>query len=108
VRRIPLASDRGRHFPHRSLTPVARAAAAAPAPHTPSAQEEIRALQSAAARGFTVVTIVTLIFTPVWKGHHWVDVLTGKTTETTVVKCQPNEPCPAQKHITKKVVLPHP
>lgn len=65
-------------------------------------------MQSAATRGFTVVTLVTLLFTPLWRGHHWVDVLTGNTTETTVVKCQPNEPCPAQKHITKKVVLPHP
>jgi hypothetical protein len=65
-------------------------------------------MQSAATRGFTVVTLVTMVLTPLWKGNHWVDVLTGKTTETTVVKCEPNEPCPAQKHITKKVVLPHP
>ena len=53
-------------------------------------------MQSAAARGFTVVTLVTLVFTPLWRGHHWVDVLTGKTTETTVVKCQPDDPCPAR------------
>jgi len=65
-------------------------------------------MQSAATRGFTVVTLVTMVLTPLWKGNHWVDVLTGKTTETTVVTCQPNEPCPAQKHITKKVVLTHP
>jgi hypothetical protein len=51
---------------------------------------------------------MTLIFTPVWKGKHWVNVLTGKTTETKVVKCQANEPCPAHKHITKRIVLPHP
>jgi hypothetical protein len=51
---------------------------------------------------------VTLIFTPVWKGKHWVDVLTGKKTETTIVKCQPNDPCPRHKHITQKIVLPHP
>jgi len=79
--------------------------------HTAAAaanSEGILAMQSAATRGFTVVTVVTLIFTPVWKGHHWVDDLTGKTTETTVVKCQPKEPCPAHKHITKKVILPHP
>ena len=37
-----------------------------------------------------------------------VDVLTGKKTETTVVTCQPNDPCPAEKHITQKVALPHP
>jgi len=66
------------------------------------------AMQSAATRGFTVVTVVTLIFTPVWKGKHWVDVLTGKKTETTIVKCQPSEPCPAHKHVTQKSVLPHP
>jgi hypothetical protein len=66
------------------------------------------AMQSAATRGFTVVTVVTLIFTPVWKGKHWVDVLTGKKSETTIVKCQPNDPCPGHKHITQKIVLPHP
>jgi hypothetical protein len=65
-------------------------------------------MQSAATRGFTVVTVVTLIFAPVLKGNHWVNVLTGKKTETTVVKCQPNDPCPAQKHVTQKVALPHP
>jgi hypothetical protein len=66
------------------------------------------AMQSAATRGFTVVTVMTLIFTPVWKGGHWIDVLTGKKNETTIVKCQPNDPCPAHKHITQKIVLPHP
>jgi len=65
-------------------------------------------MQSAATRGFTVVTIVTLIFTPIWKSHHWVDVLTGKKTETSLVRCQPSDPFAAQKHITQKVVLPHP
>ena len=65
-------------------------------------------MQSAATRGFTVVTVVTLIFAPVLKGNHWVSVLTGKKTETTVVKCQPNDPCPAQKHVTQKLALPRP
>ena len=65
-------------------------------------------MQSAATRGFTVVTVVTLIFTPVWKGHHWIDFLTGRNTETTIVKCQPNEPCPARKHITQRVIQPTP
>lgn len=65
-------------------------------------------MQSAAARNFTVVTIMTLVFTPVWKGNHWVNVLTGKKTETTVVECQPNDPCPAHKNITRNVVVPHP
>ena len=65
-------------------------------------------MQSAATRGFTVVTVVTMILAPVWKGKHWVNVLTGKSSETTVVQCQPNAPCPAHKHITQTVVLPHP
>jgi hypothetical protein len=65
-------------------------------------------MQSAATRGFTVVTVVTLIFAPVWKGNHWVNLLAGKKTETTVVKCQPNDPCPAKKHITQKVALSQP
>ena len=65
-------------------------------------------MQSAATRGFTVVTVVTLIFTPVWKGKHWVNVLTGKKTETTIVKCEPNRPCPAREHVRRSVVLPHP
>jgi hypothetical protein len=36
-------------------------------------------MQSAATRGFTFVTVVTLIFTPVWKGHHWIDFLPAGT-----------------------------
>jgi hypothetical protein len=51
---------------------------------------------------------VTLIFAPVWNGKHWIDHLTGRKTETTLVKCQPNDPCPAKKHITQKVVQPNP
>ena len=51
-------------------------------------------MQSAATRGFTVVTVVTLIFTPMWNGKHWIDHLTGRKTETTIVKCQQDDPCP--------------
>jgi hypothetical protein len=51
---------------------------------------------------------MTLIFTPMLRGHHWVNVLTGKTTETTIVECQTGDPCPARKHIVKKIVLPRP
>jgi len=65
-------------------------------------------VHSAAHRSVTVVTVVTLIFTPLLKGHHWMNLLTGRTTETHVVQCQPSEPCPAQKHIVQKIVLPHP
>jgi hypothetical protein len=65
-------------------------------------------MQSVATRGFTVVTIVTLIFTPVWRGKHWVDLLTGRKTETTIVKCDSSDPCPAHKQVTQKIVLPNP
>jgi hypothetical protein len=62
-------------------------------------------VQSAAHRSVTVVTVMTFIFTPMLKGNHWVNVLTGKTTETHTEQCQPGNPCPAQKHITQNVVL---
>ena len=63
-------------------------------------------MHSAAHRGVTVVTILTLVFTPVWKGHHWVNELTGRSSETHVVQCQPNDPCPAKQKVTVTVVLP--
>jgi hypothetical protein len=62
-------------------------------------------VHSAAQRSFTVVTLMTMIFTPMLRGNHWVNVLTGKSTETTVVQCQPSDPCPMQKHVTQKIVL---
>ena len=81
--------------------------------HSPQADdaapaEKGKTMHSAAHRSVTVVTLMTLIFTPMLKGHHWVNVLTGKKTETYIVQCQPSEHCPAQKHITQKIVLPHP
>ncbi len=62
-------------------------------------------VQSAAHRSVTVVTVMTLIFTPMLKGNHWVEILTGKTTETHTEQCEAGGPCPAQKHITRKIVL---
>ena len=62
-------------------------------------------MQSAAHRGFTVVTVVTLFFTPVLKGHHWIEMLTGKSVESHVEQCESHH-CPAQQHIVQKVVLP--
>jgi hypothetical protein len=59
-------------------------------------------------KGVTVVTIVTLVFAPVFKGNHWVWHLIGKKVETTQVACQPNEPCPAEKTIVDKVYVPAP
>lgn len=56
----------------------------------------------------TVVTVVTLIFTPMLKGHHWKNVLTGKTTETHTVQCASHHPCPKYKRIVRKIILPKP
>ena len=63
-------------------------------------------MHSAGTRSVTVVTILTLFFVPVFKGHHWMSVLTGQKTETRIVVCQPGDPCPAQKHIKVRVDLP--
>ncbi len=63
-------------------------------------------MHSAATRSVTVVTILTLFFAPVMRGHRWVNVLVGKSTETKIVECQAGDPCPARKHITQKIVLP--
>jgi hypothetical protein len=54
------------------------------------------------------VTVVTLIFTPMLKGHHWKNVLTGKTTETHTVQCASHNPCPKHKRIVRKIILPKP
>jgi hypothetical protein len=76
-----------------------------PRPVTPPNSKGKNNVQSAAHRSVTVVTVMTLIFTPMLRGHHWVDVLTGRTAETHTEQCQPGDPCPAQKHITQKIVL---
>jgi hypothetical protein len=47
-----------------------------------------------------------MIFMPMLKGHHWVDVLTGKTETTTIVDCSSADPCPDQQHVVQRVVLP--
>jgi hypothetical protein len=71
-----------------------------------SRRNEGNVMHSAAHRSVTVVTLMTLIFTPMLKGHHWVNVLTGKTKETKIEQCTPGESCPARKHITQKIVQP--
>lgn len=63
-------------------------------------------MQSATHRSFTIVTIMTLVFMSVFKGHHWVEVLTGVNVDTKVVQCQPQAPCPAHQLIVQKVVVP--
>jgi len=64
-------------------------------------------VRSAGTRSVTVVTIVTLLFSPLF--HHGKqngEKLVGKTESTVTVKCHPGAPCPEKKTIVTKVVLP--
>ena len=63
-------------------------------------------VHSAHHRSVTVVTVVTLIFTPMLKHHHWFNFLTGKTVETTIVQCGDSKPCPKKKVEIRKIILP--
>jgi hypothetical protein len=60
-------------------------------------------LNSGGHRGFTVVTIVTLMFAPIFAHHHWTWKFVGKTRETQIVQCAPKEPCPKRRMILKVV-----
>ena len=60
-------------------------------------------MSSGGHRGFTVVTIITLIFTPFFAHHHWTWKLIGKTTETHVEACAPKQPCPPHRTIVNIV-----
>lgn len=60
-------------------------------------------MSSGGHRGFTVVTIITLIFVPFFTRHHWEWKLIGKTNETHVQACAPKEPCPQHRTIVNIV-----
>jgi hypothetical protein len=63
-------------------------------------------MHSAAHRGVTVVTITTLIFAPVFRNHHWVNVLVGRKQTTVKVQCATTRSCPAHAAKVVKVVKP--
>lgn len=65
-------------------------------------------MNSGGHRFFTVVTIITLIFGPVFSHHKWVYQLLSQTSETQLVPCAVHKPCPAQKTIINSVYLPLP
>ena len=60
-------------------------------------------MNSGGHRGFTVVTIVTLIFAPLFVHHHWVWQLVGKTKQTTIEQCVAHQPCPHHKVVVNVV-----
>ena len=65
-------------------------------------------MNSGGHRGFTVVTIVTLIFAPIFSHHQWLWQLVGKTEQTQLVQCAPKQPCPKQKHIVTITTVAQP
>jgi hypothetical protein len=65
-------------------------------------------MNSGGHRGFTVVTVVTLIFAPIFSHHHWMWRLVGKTNETHVEQCVVKQPCPRHTRIVNIVTLPQP
>jgi uncharacterized membrane protein YgcG len=65
-------------------------------------------MNSGGHRGFTVVTIVTLIFAPFFSHHEWMWGLVGKTKETHIAQCAPEDPCPAKNRIVTIVRQPAP
>ena len=60
-------------------------------------------MNSGGHRGFTVVTIVTLIFAPIFLHHAWMWRLVGETRTTQVEQCAPAQPCPAHKLVVNTV-----
>jgi hypothetical protein len=62
-------------------------------------------MNSGGHRGFTVVTVVTLIFAPIFSHHDWMWKLMGTTEQTQIVQCAPKDPCPKKKQIVNIVTV---
>ena len=60
-------------------------------------------MNSGGTRGFTVVTIVTLIFAPVFHSHHWTWKLDSVNRQSHTEACVVQEPCPAHRTIVNIV-----
>jgi len=65
-------------------------------------------MNSGSHRGFTIVTIVTLIFAPFLVHHHWAYRLVDVKTETHVEQCATPHPCPPFKTVVVKIKPPLP
>ena len=63
-------------------------------------------MHSGGHRGFTVVTIVTLFFAPIFAHQHWMWRLVGKTEQSQIVQCVAKQPCPKKERIVNIVTLP--
>jgi len=65
-------------------------------------------MNSGSHRGFTVVTVVTMIFAPFFVNHHWAYSLVSVNTETHTEQCATVKHCPAFKTVVVKVKPPLP
>jgi uncharacterized membrane protein YgcG len=65
-------------------------------------------MSSGGHRGFTVVTIIVLIFAPFFSRQEWVWRLVGQTKTTHLEQCAPKQPCPAQNVVVNIERLPIP
>jgi len=65
-------------------------------------------MNSGAHRGFTVVTIITLVFAPIFLHHHWAYQLVSWKSETHREQCVVQKPCPPFKVIVNEVKPPLP
>ena len=65
-------------------------------------------MNSGGHRGFTVVTIITLMFAPFFTHHQWMWRFVGQTKETHIEQCAPSQPCPPHKVIVQVVRQPAP
>jgi hypothetical protein len=64
------------------------------------------AVHSGGHRGFTVVTIITLVFAPIFAHNHWMWKLVGKTKDVQIVQCIATQPCPSHTRTVNVVTLP--
>jgi hypothetical protein len=65
-------------------------------------------MNSGSHRGFTVVTIITLIFAPIFVHHHWAYSLVSWTSQSHTEQCVVHQPCPPFRVIVNEVKPPLP
>ena len=65
-------------------------------------------MNSGGTRGFTVVTILTLVFAPILQNHHWTWRLDQVKSDTHTEACVVQQPCPTNKIVVNIVKPPLP
>jgi hypothetical protein len=60
-------------------------------------------MRSAGAPTATVLVIITMVFAPVMKHNHWVNMLVGHSQTTVIVACPDTSNCPRRASITETV-----